>query len=131
MVASFTTPYREHDVVREHTVTKTVGPALSVHLRLTIEGGPTMGILLACLPERGDSTRVFKLLARDDLATPADVEDFVKSEDVILEEDLTILERFAHTWISLDPKVEMHTRSDRLSLAWRSLLADAAAEPAA
>jgi phenylpropionate dioxygenase-like ring-hydroxylating dioxygenase large terminal subunit len=126
VVATFGTPYREGGVVRDHTVTKTVGASLSVHLRLELDGGATMGILLVCLPESATSTRVFKLLARDDIAGAADLEEFVKSEDQILAEDLTILERYPDTALALDPRTELHTRSDRLSLAWRTLLADAA-----
>jgi vanillate O-demethylase monooxygenase subunit len=128
VVASFGTPYREGGVVRDHTVTKTVGPSLSVHLRLELDGGATMGILLACLPETATSTRVFKLLARDDISGPAALEEFVKSEDQILAEDLVILERYPDTGLALDPRAELHTRSDRLSLAWRTLLADASRE---
>ncbi len=131
VVASFRTPYREGGVVRNHTVTKTVGPALWVHLRLAIDGGATMGILLACLPETAVSTRVFKLLARDDIADDAALDEFVKSEDQILTEDLAILERYHSTALALDPRTELHTRSDRLSLAWRTLLADAARERSA
>jgi phenylpropionate dioxygenase-like ring-hydroxylating dioxygenase large terminal subunit len=128
VVATFGTPYREGGIVRDHTVTKTVGASLSVHLRLELDDGATMGILLACLPETATTTRVFKLLARDDIATPADLQEFVKSEDQILAEDLLILERYPDSSLALDPRAELHTRSDRLSLAWRTLLADASRE---
>lgn len=137
VVATFATPYREGGVVHDHTVRKTVGPALSVHLRLEISGGSatdgdetgggsTIGIVLACLPETDSSTRVFKLLARNDIdGSAARLEEFVKSEDQILTEDLTILERYPNNVLALDPRAELHTRSDKLSLAWRTLLADA------
>jgi vanillate O-demethylase monooxygenase subunit len=133
VTSSFVAPYL--DTVAEggagpaeHTVTKTAGPASSVHLRLELPGA-TVGILLACLPETATSTRVFKLLTRDDLHGDAGrIEQFVKEEDLILYEDLTILERYGDAGLPLDTRAELHTRSDRLSLAWRRVMAAAAAQ---
>jgi hypothetical protein len=106
-------------------VTKTVGPSTVVHLRLDLPQA-TIGILLACLPETEHSTRVFKLLTRTDLGgDPGRIEAFVKEEDQILTEDLTILERYPSPALALDPKVELHSRVDRLSLAWRGVMAQA------
>ena len=98
----------------------------SVTLRLSFPTlGWTIGILFCCQPESADSTRVYKLLARDDLhGDPVRLAAFVADEDVILQEDLHILERYEHRQIHLDPTVEMHTKADRLSLAWRNLVAD-------
>ena len=98
----------------------------SVTLRLSFPTlGWTIGILFCCQPESADSTRVYKLLARDDLDGDAvRLATFVKDEDTILDEDLRILERYAHRQIHLDPSVEMHTKADRLSLAWRNLVAE-------
>ncbi len=98
----------------------------SVTLRLSFPTlGWTIGILFCCQPESAESTRVYKLLARDDLdGDPARLAAFVKDEDTILEEDLRILELYAHRQIHLDPSVEMHTKADRLSLAWRNLVAE-------
>jgi vanillate O-demethylase monooxygenase subunit len=121
--AAFTTAYRDNGEVLTHTVRKTIGPALTVHLRLDL-GRSRIGILLACVPERADLTRVVKLLARDDVHDPGRLASFVKEEDQILAEDLTILERYPHRTLPLDPRVELHTGSDRLSLAWRTLMGE-------
>jgi vanillate O-demethylase monooxygenase subunit len=87
--------------------------------------GWTIGILFCCQPESAESTRVYKLLARDDLdGDPVRLAAFVKDEDTILDEDLRILERYGHRHIHLDPTVEMHTKADRLSLSWRNLVAE-------
>ena len=131
VTGSFTTPYRQGDVVLEHTVTKTVGVGLTVRLRLEMPG-TTIGILLACTPETATTTRVHKLLARNDLGDPAApdagrVSEFVKEEDQILAEDLVILERYTDSALPLDPSVELHTKSDRLSLAWRRLIGEVTA----
>lgn len=131
VTGSFTTPYRQGGVVLEHTVTKTVGIGLTVRLRLEMPG-TTIGILLACTPQTATTTRVHKLLARDDLGPVGApdlgrLDDFVKEEDQILAEDLVILERYADSSLPLDVSVELHTKSDRLSLAWRRLLAEASA----
>jgi hypothetical protein len=49
----------------------------------------------------------------------------VKEEEQILDEDLSILERYPGPELPLDPRVELHTRVDRLSLAWRGVMAQA------
>ena len=122
-------PLGTGDGVVQHTVTKTAGPSTTVHLRLDLPG-TTIGILLACLPETATTTRVFKLLTRDDLGgDPGRLEEFVKEEDRILDEDLAILERYPVQELPLDPRVELHTKVDRLSLAWRGVMADAVRHP--
>jgi vanillate O-demethylase monooxygenase subunit len=124
--ASFRTAYRDGEVVTEHTVTKRVGVSSAVSLRLDLPHA-TIGILLACLPETATSTRVFKLICRDDLdGDPGRIDAFVKEEDQILAEDLSILERYPSSQLPLDLTIELHTRSDALSLAWRRLMAEAA-----
>ena len=45
----------------------------------------------------------------------------------MLDEDLAILERYRDRSLALDLKVEVHSRADRLSVAYRRLLADLAA----
>jgi phenylpropionate dioxygenase-like ring-hydroxylating dioxygenase large terminal subunit len=126
--ATFSSAYRDRGEVASHRVTKTVAVSGSVTLRLDLAHA-TIGILLACLPETATSTRVFKLICRNDLAGDRGrVEDFVKEEDAILEEDLTILERYPSPDLPLDLHAELHTRSDALSIAWRRLMAEAAAE---
>jgi phenylpropionate dioxygenase-like ring-hydroxylating dioxygenase large terminal subunit len=128
VTATFTTPYRDGGEVHEHRVTKTAGPSGTVHLRLDLPS-VTVGILLGCLPERADSSRVFKMMTRTDLVGDADRrEGFVKEEDQILSEDLSILERYTSMELPLDVRAELHTRSDRLSLAWRQVLAAAVAD---
>jgi vanillate O-demethylase monooxygenase subunit len=99
----------------------------SVYLRLDFPDlGWTFGILFCCQPESDLSTRVYKLLARkDDLdPDPLRMERFVKDEDLITSEDLRILERYGHRYIHLDRRAELHTKADRLSLAWRTLMAE-------
>jgi vanillate O-demethylase monooxygenase subunit len=126
--AVFVTSYRDGSEVVSHRVTKTAGPSATAHVRLELPH-VTIGILLSCLPEDSGSTRVFKLITRDDLGGDPDrMENFIKEEDRILEEDLAILERYPSPELALDPHVELHTRVDRLSLAWRRVMADAVAQ---
>ena len=47
----------------------------------------------------------------------------VKDEDVILQEDLAILERDDRMGIDLDMTAELHIKADRLSVAWRRMMA--------
>jgi phenylpropionate dioxygenase-like ring-hydroxylating dioxygenase large terminal subunit len=122
----FETWYREAGEVRRQLLTKTGSASLSVSLRLVFpDSGAVIAILFCCTPERPGQTRVYKLLARNDLGSdPGRLKEFIAEEDQILQEDLVILERFDHEALPLDRTVELHTRADRLSLAWRSLMAD-------
>lgn len=115
----------ERDELQPQELLKRGAASYTVYLRLSFPTlGWTTGILFACQPETAETTRVYKLLARDDTAGDAGrLEVFVKDEDRILAEDLAILERYQHREIHLDRTVEMHTRADRLSLAWRDLVA--------
>jgi vanillate O-demethylase monooxygenase subunit len=130
----FTAPYQNHDdplvasgehpLVQTHTVTKIglAGCNSSLELRFPVTGG-VFGIVYACQPETESSTRVFKLLARNDV-DEAGLARCVVDEDVVLQEDLRILEQFTSMTLPLDLTVEVHTRADRLSVAWRRLMAD-------
>ncbi len=134
--SSFDAPYQNHDdplvetgdhpLVQPHTVTKIGHANFICELRLSFpltQG--TFWILYACQPLRNGATRVYKLIARDDLAhDPAHIQKVADDEDVILLEDLNILERFTTMELNLDPTFEVHTRADRLSLSWRRLMAD-------
>jgi phenylpropionate dioxygenase-like ring-hydroxylating dioxygenase large terminal subunit len=121
----FDTPYRDGGSVVTHRVTKTAGPNGTAYVRLNLPG-VTIGILLGCQPEEDGSTQVFKLITRSDIGGDSGrLETFVKEEDQILAEDLAVLERYPSGLLPLDPRVEVHTRADRLSVAWRRLMADA------
>jgi phenylpropionate dioxygenase-like ring-hydroxylating dioxygenase large terminal subunit len=117
----------ERDTLQRQQLFKQGFASYNVYLRLDFPDIDwTFGIMFCCQPESATTTRVYKLLARrDDL--PADakrLETFVKDEDQITAEDLGILERYHHRHIHLDRQAEMHTRADRLSLAWRTLMAE-------
>lgn len=53
------------------------------------------------------------------------MENFIKAEDQILEEDLTIPERYESPELPLDLHAELHARVDRLSVVWRRVMAAA------
>ncbi len=121
----------EHPAVQPQVLTKR-GYAGTVVV-LTIEfpiTGATLAILFACTPETATRTRVHKLISRNDFRDSSGVLDAdrmtacIAEEDLILAEDLAILERYDEMVIHLDPQVELHTRADRLSLAWRRMMAE-------
>ena len=121
----FDTPYRDGGVVVSHRVIKTAGVSGSAHVRLELPG-VTIALLLACQPEDDGATRAFKLITRSDIGRDAArLAAFVEEEDQILAEDLAILGRYRSGLLPLDPRAEVHTRADRLSLAWRKLMASA------
>jgi phenylpropionate dioxygenase-like ring-hydroxylating dioxygenase large terminal subunit len=125
VATTFSTWYREAGRVQAQQLRKVGSASLSVYLRLDFpETGATIGILFCCTPERAGQTRVYKLVARNDLGGDATrLADFVAEEDAILLEDLAILERYDNQDLPLDRTVEIHTRADRLSLGWRSVMA--------
>lgn len=133
---SFEAPYQNHDdplvatgdhpLVQPHSVTK-VGNAnyiCELELRFPLTGG-TFWILYVCQPECNGSTRIYKLIARNDLAhDPRQIDKVAADEDLILLEDLHLLERFTHMAVDLNLSIELHTKADRLSVAWRRLMAE-------
>jgi phenylpropionate dioxygenase-like ring-hydroxylating dioxygenase large terminal subunit len=130
--STFSAPYQNHDdplvatgdhpLVQDHTVTKIgfAGCNAGLDLRFPITGG-VFGIVYACQPETATSTRVYKVMARNDLGE-LEMERCVKDEDAILQEDLAIMERYTDMTLDTDLTVEVHTKADRLSVAWRRLL---------
>ncbi len=133
---TYVTPYKNHDdplvatgahpLVQEHHLYKEVTPATTAVVRLSFPlTGGVLAILFSCLPEDRSSSCVFKMMARNDFdGDPAKLADAVEFEDRVLDEDLHILEAYRDRRLPLDPRVEVHTRADKLSLAYRRLLAD-------
>jgi len=115
----------EHPEVQPQRLLKQGMAGYTVYLRLAFPvTGATFSILFCCQPETAARTRIYKLMARDDLASDAGrIASTVADELRILEEDLHILERFADPRVHLDT-TECHTRGDKLSVAWRRLLAE-------
>jgi Vanillate O-demethylase oxygenase C-terminal domain len=100
--STFSAPYQNHDdplvatgahpLIQDHTVTKFgfAGCNPGLELRFPVTGG-VFGIVYACQPETATSTRVYKVMARNDI-DEAEMERCVKDEDAILVDDLTIME---------------------------------------
>jgi phenylpropionate dioxygenase-like ring-hydroxylating dioxygenase large terminal subunit len=135
-------PYRNHDdplvatgehpLVQPHVLTKIGRPATAVRLTLDFPlTGERLAILFACQPESAESTRVYKLMARSGYdGDSARLAELIRYEDLVLDEDLAVLERYRHRTLAVDTRAEVHTRADRLSVAYRRLLADFVAHSA-
>jgi phenylpropionate dioxygenase-like ring-hydroxylating dioxygenase large terminal subunit len=128
-------PYRNHDdplvatgehpLVQPHVLTKVGRPPASVYLTLDFPlTGERLAILFVCQPETATRTRVYKLMAQSGPSTPARVADLIAYEDLVLDEDLAILERYRAMTLATDPRREVHTAADKLSVAYRRVLAD-------
>lgn len=112
----------EHELVQPHELTKWFSPGATALVRLHFPvTGKTLAILFACQPETAASTRLYKLMARDDGAPMADT---VAFEDQVLDEDLAVLEPYRHRHVHLDARAEVHTKADRLGVAFRRLVAE-------
>ena len=121
----------EHDEVQPQELLKQGDAGLTVYLRLYFPvTDSTMAILFCCQPETATSTRIYKLIARDDYAGDQDrIRQCIADEDLILAEDLAILERYERMEIHLDTRMELHTKADRLSVEWRRVLTDLVSLP--
>ena len=140
--STFGAPYRNHDdpavetgehpLEQPHTVRKVGRADLICELELAFElTGGSFRIVYAVTPERADRTRVYKVIARDDLHhAPGRIERVTADEDVILGEDLRILEHYDDASLDVSARSEISTRADRLSVAWRRLMARAMADDA-
>ncbi len=131
-----TIPYRNHDdplvATGEHPLVQpqvlfkqVLGPSTAlVRLGFPLTG-KTITFLFASCPEATDRTRLFKLMARDDYAgDPTLMADALEFEDRVLDEDLVVLEAYDERRLALDLRTEVHTRTDRLSVMYRRLLAE-------
>jgi phenylpropionate dioxygenase-like ring-hydroxylating dioxygenase large terminal subunit len=121
----------EHPLEQPQVLYKELCPATTVVMRLVFPvTGRTLAILFSCLPETATSTRVFKMMARDDVTPGAPelvaIEEF---QDRVLDEDLAVLEPFARHEVPLDLRTEVHTRADQLAVAYRRVLARLVAGP--
>jgi vanillate O-demethylase monooxygenase subunit len=116
----------DHPLVQPQELHKLGRPFSSVLLRLKFPvTGATITILFCCTPETATASRVYKMMARDDTrGDRARLDAFVRDEEQILSEDLEVLEHYPHTELHLDLGAELHVRADRLSVAYRRLLAD-------
>jgi vanillate O-demethylase monooxygenase subunit len=108
--------------------TKTFHLGTTLELRMEFPGlGSTFTILASSQPERSGSTRVYRWFARNDIVgDETRWADCLKVEAAILAEDLSALDRFRDYRLPLDLRAEVHVPADKLSLAYRRLLADLA-----
>jgi phenylpropionate dioxygenase-like ring-hydroxylating dioxygenase large terminal subunit len=115
-----------HPLVQPQELHKIGRPFSCVLLRLKFPlTGATITILFSCTPETATTSRIYKMMARDDTGGDGErLKAFVADEERILDEDLAVLERYPHTELHLDLREELHVRADRLSVAYRRLLAD-------
>lgn len=133
---TYVTPYRNHDdplvttgehpLVQEHHLHKEVVASTTALVRLSFPlTGGVLGILFSCLPVDTERSIVFKVMARNDFeGDDLKIKESIEFEDRVLDEDLAVLESYPDRRLPLDPRIEVHTRNDRLSLAYRRILAD-------
>ena len=116
----------DHPLVQPQELYKECRPATTAFLRLRFPiTGRTIAILFSCLPATDTETVVFKMMARDDFGGDTDLlAEAIRFEDVVLDEDLAVLEAYDHRELPLDLTTEVHVRTDRLSTAYRRILAD-------
>ncbi len=117
----------EHPLVQPQVLYKECRPMATAFITLDFPlTGARLAILFAIQPEDGRTSRIYKQMARNDLGgDAARLAETVVFEDLVMDEDLAVLESYWEMGIHLDPRTEVHTRTDKLSLAYRRLLAAA------
>jgi vanillate O-demethylase monooxygenase subunit len=98
------------------------------HLVLRIDflesgGSNVVGFFIQ--PETEDRCRLYTTLWRNDLGgDPARMAEAVAFEVAVLEEDLAVQSAYDDLVLPLDPRAEVHTRADRITVELRRILAD-------
>ena len=116
----------EHPLIQPQRLYKEIaGPGCAV-VRLAFPlTGKTVSFLFACSPTNAGSTRVFKLMSRDDLLDPdVQLPELLAFEDRVLDEDLAVLEPYDDMAVSTDLHEEISVRTDRLSVSYRRILGE-------
>lgn len=103
-----------------------------LRLRYT-RSGDDLAVLFAIQPMDATTSRLYRWNLRNDLAAsrrPA--AELAALDALVVEEDRSLLEKFASKALPLDLRAERHTRADRATVELRRLLADfCQADPAA
>jgi phenylpropionate dioxygenase-like ring-hydroxylating dioxygenase large terminal subunit len=116
----------EHPLVQPQRLYKEIAGPTNAIVRLYHPlTDKSVSFLFACSPTNARSTRVFKLMSRNDLLDPcAQLPGLLDFEDRVLDEDLVVLEAYDDMAISTDLRDEVSVRSDRLSVAYRRILGE-------
>lgn len=114
----------EHPLAQPQVLYKECVPASVALIRLDFPlTGKRIAILFALQPEREGSTRIYKQMARNDLAgDQVRLAASIEFEDLVMDEDLAVLESYQEMGVHTDLRTEVHVRSDRLSVAYRRML---------
>jgi hypothetical protein len=71
-------------------------------------------------------------MARNDFAGDEEkIRESIRYEDLVMDEDLVVLEAYQDMGVHLDMREEVHVRTDKLSVAYRRMLASFVGDPAA
>jgi phenylpropionate dioxygenase-like ring-hydroxylating dioxygenase large terminal subunit len=122
----------EHPLVQPQVLYKEYAPVSTALIRLDHPlTGMRIAILFALQPEHDGSTRIYKQMARNDFAgDEKKLHESVLYEDLVMDEDLDVLEAYHEMGVHLDLREEVHVRTDRLSVAYRRMLASFVGERA-
>lgn len=111
--------------------TKEFVPGGSIMLRMSFpHDGSVFTILGAVQPERDGSTRLYRWWARNDIVgDEARWQACIEIEIAVQLEDRRALDAFRDHRLPLDLRREVHVADDRMSVAYRRLLAELVAAP--
>lgn len=116
----------EHPLVQPQQLYKEIcGPSTAIVRLFHPLTGKSVSFLFASAPRNRSATTVFKLMTRNDLTDPVEqLPEILGFEDRVLDEDLVLLEAYDEMCVSTDLRTEISTRADRLSVAYRRILAE-------
>ena len=132
--ASYETTYEVLDdptleaggVAQQSSQTKTFIPGGSILLRMMFpRDGSVFTILTSLQPERDGSTRMYRWWARNDIVgDEARWAACIAVEEEVQQEDVRMLNAYRDHRLPLDLRREVHVGDDRMSVAYRRLLAE-------
>ena len=114
----------ERDLLQRRKMTYRYRVPFSMSLALSfVDVGNNTVIGFFILPVEEGLSRLFTVLWRDDMAADdPKMNEAIDFELKVLDEDLKIQQSYAMPGFALDPKLEVHTTADRITVAMRRVL---------
>jgi vanillate O-demethylase monooxygenase subunit len=116
----------ERPLVQRRRMTTTYRPPFGVRLRVDyLDAGGVNAITYFVQPEDDETCRIYACIMRDDLdGDLARLEQAVKYEQQIFDEDIALQQQYVDKVLPLDLATEVHVKADKMTVELRRILAD-------
>lgn len=116
----------ERPLLQRRRMTFTYRPPFGVRLRVDyLDAGGVNTITYFVQPEDDETCRIYAAIIRDDLDGDVErLEQAVKYEQQIFDEDIALQERYVDKGLPLDLTTEVHVKADKMTVELRRILAE-------